>query len=110
MTVSGSNTPTAIAGNTNDYNHASLATTSWLRISATAAFNLTGIVAQASNTMLTLENVGGFTITLNGQDPSSSAVNRFAFPRAYVLRPSQTLTLKYDPTLTRWVATSVVTA
>jgi hypothetical protein len=63
-------TPAALAANTNDYAPANLATSSRLRISASAGINLTGIVAPATDgRILILSNVGGSTITLKNATP-----------------------------------------
>jgi hypothetical protein len=94
-------TPTILSANTNDYAPTSLAIARRLRISSSAAVNLTGLTGGSDARDLDLENVGSFAITLTAQDAGSAAANRFASPQ--VLRPNGLVRLVYDGTLARWV-------
>lgn len=95
-------TPAAIASNTNDWAPTGLATAAIVRVSASSAINLTGLAAQSDGTIVMLDNTGTNPITMTAQDTSSAAANRFQFPRPYVLRPSQSIMLKYDAVLGAW--------
>lgn len=95
--------PTALSGNTDNWNPTGLANASLIRISSSAAYNLTGIVAPSGSKELLLVNVGTFTITLK-DEITSTAANRFVCPGgvdvALVSRGS--VRLWYDLTSTRW--------
>jgi hypothetical protein len=97
--------PTALSGNTNDYAPSNIATSATLRISATSAFDLTGINAGATmvdGRELTLINVGTTnTITLKS-DVTSTAANRFLLNADFALAANMACKLVYDGTSSRW--------
>ena len=97
--------PSAITGNTNDY---SVGDGFFARVSATGAFNLTGIVAPGIGTgqrILWFVNLGSNTITLKNNDGASSAGNRFLCPGNvdYSLTQFKTVLLYYSTTDSRWI-------
>lgn len=94
--------PAQITSNQNDYNPTNLGTTRILQIQSDAARDITGLTAQATGTMITVANVGGFTITLKHESASSVATNRFALPGGadLALTLYSTAMLYYDGT--RW--------
>jgi hypothetical protein len=97
-------TPTTLAANTDNYNPTSFAGSEILRISASAAYNLTGIVAPATGSRcITLQNVGSFTITLVN-NATSTAANRFSLSAGgnVALPAGASVTLLYDDTASFW--------
>lgn len=96
--------PTPLGANTNNWNPTSLSTARTIRISATAAFDLTGIVAQAASTLITLWNRGSFTITMKHASGSSSAANIFYCPGAadFSLTIGRACDIWYDGTSGLW--------
>lgn len=97
--------PSALAANTNDWAPTGVATASTIRMSASSAINLTGLLAPAvDGTVVVLENVGSYNITLLPESASSAAANRFALPHAVVVGPNEAAVLKYDldGTTPRW--------
>lgn len=95
-------TPTTLSVNTDNWNPTGLQGASVIRISASANINLNGIQAQPAGTVITLENIGGFSIAVLPNQASSSAANRFALPRPELLQPGQSLKLIYDGPLAEW--------
>lgn len=93
--------PSALSGNTDDYNPAGLDTASTLRISASAAYNLTGIQGGADGRILYVYNIGEYTITLKNNTTSTSAY-RFLITGDVSLRPGDGITLQYDATASKW--------
>lgn len=73
-------TPTAITGNTNNYAPSNAYIAAYWRVSATAAFNITGIAAPPTASSigykLVISVVGSFNITFTHNDAASSAANR----------------------------------
>jgi hypothetical protein len=102
--LSGEITPTALSGNTDNWNPTDLASARCVRVSASGAYNLTGIAAQSEGVELLLMNVGANTITLK-HDVTSTAANRFYFAGAadVTLTQYRALLLRYDGTMDRWV-------
>jgi len=99
--------PSVIGANTNDYSPTGLSGASFLRLSAsTPGFNVTGLAGGAAGRVLTLHNVGSFTITLTSADAASGASNRFAFTgdASVQLKPNSAIVLQYDGTSSRWRA------
>lgn len=96
-------TPTTLAANTDNWAPTDLATSSVVRVSASAAYNLTGIAGGTSGRTIFLENVGSFPITLIN-DATSTAANRFYCPGSlsFVLNPNASTILQYDDTSSRW--------
>ena len=96
-------TPTSLSADQNDYTLP--ATADIIRLSSSAARNITGIAAGASGQAELLINVGSFAITLKHQSTSSAAANRFIVPWAgdYVMDANGGAALiVYDATDSRW--------
>jgi hypothetical protein len=95
--------PTQLVANTDDWSPTGLATANVIRLDVNGALNLTGIVAQASGTILTLYNKTAYTVTLT-HDATSAAPNRFYCPGAtnYALLQKASVRLRYDGTDSRW--------
>ena len=94
--------PSQLTADQNDY---ALPTADIVRLSASAARNVTGFVAGSSGQALLLVNVGSFAITLKHQSTSSSAANRLVVPWAgdYVMDANGGAALViYDATTQRW--------
>lgn len=94
--------PTILAANTNNWNPANIATTSNIRVSASAAINITGVVAQTPGRLVFLDNVGSFPITLTVNDVLSSAGNRFLGLTDITINGNQSIIAKYDSTSAGW--------
>lgn len=94
-------TPAAIAANTNNYNPG---TGTAFRLSATAPFNVTGIVAGGDGQLMLLFNIGANQITLTNEDAASTAANRFHFSTGanVPLAADAAIALWYDLTTARW--------
>lgn len=97
-------TPTALAANTNNYGPNGIATAGILRLSATGAVDLTGIVAPSSYLFRIVVNVGASTITLKHASASSAAANRFRCPGAVdkALTTGLAVWTWYDATSAVW--------
>jgi hypothetical protein len=102
--LTGDISPAAIAANQNNYAPTGHATASVMRLTASAAYNITGLAGGADGRMLTIMNVGANTITLKNQDAASTAANRFAFGADIALAADKTVGLIYDSTSQRWRA------
>lgn len=104
MVLSGTNSPTALSGDVNDYNPTALATTSTLRIDGGAADrNITGIAGGTDGRILTIINIGSTNkLTLKNQDAGSTTGNRFLFPNDVELGTDAQIALRYDGTTSRW--------
>ena len=97
-------TPTALAANTNNYNPTGFAGAEVVRISASGAVDLTGLVAPTTGSRLViLQNAGTEIITLK-HDVTSTAANRFlnSTTADISLGLSMALVYLYDDTLSRW--------
>lgn len=97
-------TPTQITANQDDYSVANLDSTFCLRLSTDASRNLTGIVAQASGTILCLENVGSYNLVLKHEYTGSGAANRFKLSgnADLTMLPGMIVILRYDSDSSRW--------
>jgi len=95
-------TPTTLSADTNNW---SIGTGDIFRISASAAVNVTGIVAGTSGQTALLVNVGSFSITLKHQSTSSSSANRFTVSWAgdCVIPAKGSVVIYYDGTLATWM-------
>lgn len=104
--------PAALGSDQNDWAPIGIATASTIRMSSSLAVNITGIVAPAvDGTVLVLENVGTlYNITLLPSNAASVAVNRFLIPRPIIVRPNQSVALKYDldSSVPRWRLLSTI--
>ena len=96
--------PTQLAANTNDWAPTSLAFCSSIRIDLSAAWSLTGIVAQPDGTEILLHNKSAFALTLI-HDATSTAANRFYCPGGvnFTLRNLGSVLVRYDSTISRWL-------
>jgi len=96
--------PTSLGANTDNWNPAGLSAARCIRVSASAAYDLTGIVAQQDGTEIFLLNVGANAITLK-HDVTSTAANRFFLAGGLDVNLNQYrgLLLRYDGTMDRWV-------
>jgi len=108
ITVSGVVSPSQITSNQNDYNPASLAAASSLRLSTDASRSITGIQAGAAGREITLFNIGSNNIVLKNADSGSTAGNRFDFGGDRTLAAGDGLTIWYDTTSSRWRAKAVI--
>lgn len=96
-------TPAQIAANTNDYAPTGLSTANTLRLSTDAARDLTGLTGGADGRLMIVHNVGSNALVLKNESASSTAANQFALGGADVtLAASQSVTLQYDATASRW--------
>src|SRR5262245_52826924 len=100
----GTLSPTALSGNVNDYNPASLSTALALRIDGGAADrNITGLAGGADGRIITVTNIGSSNnLVLTNQDSSSSTANRFLLSANITLAPNTSIALRYDNTTQRW--------
>lgn len=99
-----SNTVASPAQLAADQNNYALVTGDILRISASAARNITGLVATVNGDARLLVNIGTFDITLKHQSASSTAANRFLCAGAsdYTLSPGASAPVVYDSTSGGW--------
>ena len=97
-----------ITSNQNDYDIGAKTGASFA-ISSDAARDITGILATsvADGTLLFVQNVGSFAITLKAESASSSAANRFALTGDISLSPDSGVILQYNATSSRWRALAV---
>ena len=102
--ISGTLSPTALSGDVNNYNPTGLATATTLRIDGGAADrNITGLTAGVDGQIIDLINIGATNnLTLNNQNASSSAANRFLLPADVILPINTALLLRYDGTSSCW--------
>lgn len=98
-------TPTALAANTNDWNPTGFSGAREIRVSASVAVDLTGLVADSNGRAIWLTNVGANTITIK-HDLTSTAANRFFCLGAadIALTQYKRVYLIYNTTLSRWMA------
>lgn len=97
--------PTSIATDQNDYAPTGHATASVMRLTSSANVNITGITNTGSYTngrLLIVHNIGSYNITLVAESASSTAAYRFATPANVTLRPSESITFRYDNSSSRW--------
>ena len=97
-------TPSALTGNTNNYNPAGLSSSNILRISSTGNFNLTGLQAPspAKGQVILVVNIGTNNITLKNNDAASSAGNRFLAGADKLVQAQESVILVYDEVSLRW--------
>ena len=89
-------TPAQITASQNDYAPTGHATSSVMRLDASAAWSITGIAGGAIGRKLQLHNIGVGDITLTDEDAASTAANRFALNANITLLPDQSIELWYD--------------
>lgn len=102
LALNGVLSPASIGSSQNDYSPAGLATASFLRLTSSGAFNITGLATGISGRIVTIHNIGASNITLVNASASSTAANRFAFVGDITLAPNGCCTLQYDATTARW--------
>jgi hypothetical protein len=83
-------------------------TVRFYRVSADAARDVTGIVAQTDGAEIAVWNGGGFAITFKHNDAGSDADNRILGPGAadFVLGVYQTGLFRYSGADSRWIVLS----
>ncbi len=100
--LSGAISPTALAGNVDNYNPTGLSDASTVIIDTGAsARNITGLVGGAAGRVITIVNKGTGNLTLVN-DATSTAANRFLLAGAHVLQTNRSVTLRYDESVSRW--------
>lgn len=99
--------PASIGADQNNYNPTNFAGTTMLRLTASAAYNITGLAGGERARIVIIHNVGSFTITLKDENASSSAANRFTLTADIALASDATLILQYDSTSSRWRAATL---
>lgn len=99
----GTLTPAQLTASVDDYAPAGYDEVTTLRLSADAAWNITGLVPPTDdNYLYILQNVGSETITLTNEDASSVAANRFALTADFELAADAQAIVVYDSTANRW--------
>lgn len=89
-----------INANQNDY--AALAGANVGRLTASAAYNITGIAGGSDGRVLFLHNVGTNNITLKNADTGSTAANRFDIGSDFIIASKKLVVIQYDNTSQRW--------
>lgn len=102
--LSGDISPASIGASQNNYAPAGHDTASVLRLTASAAYNITGLAGGADGRVLTLFNIGTNTITLKAEDAASTAANRFDIGSDIAIGADRSAVLVYDSTSSRWRA------
>lgn len=99
-------TPAALSADTNDYAPTEAGKTyadiSVLRLSASAAVNLTGLTGGTPGRAMYIVNIGAYAITLKDESGSSTAANRFALSEDVVIPPDTMVFLYYSDDASRW--------
>lgn len=96
--------PDQITADQDDYTPTDLSTAGIIRLSSDAARAITGLSGGKQGRFIRLYNVGAFTITLNDEDSSSVAANRFTCPGSsnFAIQEAGSADLWYDGTSSRW--------
>jgi len=95
-------TAAQLTANVDDYNPPGLATAGLLKVSSDAQRNITGMVAQPTNTVLYMLNVGNNRVRIQNEDVSSAAANRFSMITFVNLDGDELILFWYDGTASRW--------
>lgn len=95
-------TPAQITASQDNYNPTGLAGSGVVRLSSDAAWSITGLAGGADGRMCVLQNVGGFTITIENEHAGSTAANRFALNADVALTSDSAIAIMYDGTASRW--------
>ena len=110
MITAGIITPTSLSIDQNNFNPTGLVNATVLRLSSSATVNITGLTASTNGRLLTLLNtnaINTFNIILTNEDTGSTAANRFSLDNQNaVILPGQSITIRYDTSLTRWCTVS----
>ena len=98
--------PSSIGADQNDWSPTSWSTANLVRITSSAAYNITGLDASATQIVKKLINVGSFNIYLKHQDAGSIAANRMiCFTGAdIILQPDDSIDIFNDTATGRWRA------
>lgn len=95
-------TPPVLVADQNDYLPVNLHAATHVRLSAASARILTGLDGGVEGEIKTLSNVGAGDVMLASNNLLSAFANRFALGADHVLRPGETITLRYDDVTERW--------
>lgn len=98
------NSPSTLTQFTAAQNNLSLGTGGIVRISSSAAVNITGFAAASGGDARMLSNVGSFEITLKHSDAASTAANRILCVgnADFVIAAGGSAVIYYDETASRW--------
>lgn len=100
-------TPPAIAANTDNYDPQVKGVSGTVRLSASAALQITGLVGGAQGARRVLTNVGMLDILLKNENAASSAANRFTLPfGSFILGAAKSIEFTYDVASQRWRPTT----
>jgi hypothetical protein len=102
LSLTGGINPAMIGASQNNYNPAGLANASGLRLSASGAYNITGLAGGSLGRIVNVMNAGSNPITLTNEDAASIAANRFALGANLTLGANQSAMLIYDLIAQRW--------
>lgn len=94
--------PASFSTNQNNYNPTGLEDAYEIRITTTAAVDITGLTAQVNGRELVITNIGAHPITLKNQSGSSTAANRFAIGYDFNLAPNVSIKARYNDVTDRW--------
>ena len=87
----------SLSGDINDWAPTGVGAASTVRVAASGAVNVTGMLAPAEDgTVRIIENVGSYPLTLVPSSVSSAAANRFLISKPLVVGPNASVVLKYD--------------
>lgn len=108
VALTGDITPSTLSADQNNYNPTGLSTASVLRLEAASANrSITGLVGGADGRIIIIHNIGTtYSISLQNENASSTAANRFSFVAKETIQPAESITLQYDGTAQRWRATA----
>jgi hypothetical protein len=104
LALTGVISPAQITANQNDYNPAGFASASVLQISSDASRTISGLAGGEEGRVVCILNVGSQTMTLQDENASSAAANRFTLGANLALAAKQAVILRYDGTAARWFA------
>lgn len=103
VAYAGALTPTQLSASVNDYAPTGIENTSVMRVSSSAAFNITGLTGGYNGRTMTMINVGTQPITLINQSVLSVAANRFFTGSSdTTLNANSAASLIYDSTSALW--------
>jgi hypothetical protein len=109
--LTGDISPTALAGDVDNYDPTGNSTAAVIRIDGGAANrNITGVVGGADGKIKVLINIGATNSLILKNDTTSTAGNRFLLGADITLTSGQGATLWYDSTSSRWRCIGVFTA
>ncbi|PZR37181.1 hypothetical protein [Caulobacter segnis] len=97
-------TPPILDGDQANWNPDNLRHATTVRIASSKRVTISGLAAGRSGELKILDNVGTFDVTLATEAPASASGNRFALGEDHVLRPGQSLMLRYVAASARWRA------